>query len=198
MNKPTFPRVISSLFKELPGDNENFHKLASILSDKTKDNEERFSPMKHIKIIDCIQDTVHEFHGRAYLGSNNKIQVCGNAVWKMFLNSDRFRLQQLLLHELVHFYDKQVLNWNLYNAKQLTCSEIRAYNLSGVCNGSNLCIFDRVNASLSMATATRFMENSQRTMLISSCFNECMSDKRPLEEKETRLETKLAEPPTGK
>merc|ERR1712189_125389 len=117
-----YSTILRSLFNKLPGDVERFHEL-------------------HVKLIDCAYDRTIPFFGRAYLGSDNNIYMCGNATWKMFLQNDRRAIQNLVLHEMIHLYDRRVREFDFRRPDDLACSEVRAYAMSSQCNGSPLCIF---------------------------------------------------------
>lgn len=176
---PTYPHIINSLFKRLSGDNEKFHDLADALS---KHDESKFKPQQAIRIFDCFHDRGVPFFGRAYLGADDKIYLCGNAVWKMFVQNDRNGLQTLLLHEMVHLYDKQVKHLNFYKVDDLACSEIRAYHLSSNCGNNDKCVMKKTADSLKLAQATRYIEEPERIKIIGNVIQRCMADTSPFDE----------------
>ena len=171
-----FNRLISSLFVQLPGDIQKFHQLSDILK---KDQEIKFKPTEHIKLIDCISDRINPYQGRAYLATDDKIYLCGNAIWKKFVDNDRKEVQTLLLHELIHFYDKKVKNINFYNPSDLACSEIRAYNITNVCQGDKTCILKKTMNSLRVAEASRFVNDNEKLAILSKVGVDCMKDESP-------------------
>jgi len=180
-DQPSFPSILNSLFRRLPGDIERFHQLAEEL----KANETvSFKPLRDIKIIDCVQDRNIPFFGRAFLSGDNRIFMCGNTTWKMFLRNDRRGLQNLLLHEMIHFYDRKVRNFNFSTAPDLACSEIRAYDMSSTCDGSSICVFRKTEGSMSMSQATQYMPKEERTAVIAGLIHRCMADKMPFERPE--------------
>ena len=180
-----FPALINSLFRKLPGDDDNFHEMADYL--KT-DDKIQFRPLRSIKILDCVTDRQMPFFGRAFLDANDRINLCGNATWKLFFDNKRRELQRLLLHEMVHFYDRKVENYNFYKPRDLACSEIRAYNMSSTCGGSELCVRNKALASLEMSYATRFMMPAERMAILDEMVTRCMKNtspfKRPDDDKE--------------
>jgi len=171
-------RVINSLFTKLDGDFQNFHQIGDLLKD---DPIVQLKPHQDILLIDCIKDRIRPYHGRGYLATDSKIYLCGNTIWKSLIASDRKAIQSLITHELIHLYDKKVKNFNFYNSRDLACSEIRAYNLANNCNGSPMCVFNKTNNSLKLAEATRFLQDSERKMIISGVIKECMQDRTPFD-----------------
>merc|ERR1711988_371357 len=168
-----FPKVVNSLFTELDGDNENFHRFSKALE------KHGLNPKKQLIITDCLQDLHNPFWGQAFISSKNELYLCGNTVWKSFITSDRKKLQQILIHNLVHLYDKEVLNFDLYTTEDLACSKIRAYNFSNECRGDRRCILENTKADMKVSIATEKMNSEQKDALLSSIFAKCINDKRP-------------------
>ena len=140
-----FCQGLSLIFAELDGDNENFHRFAKALE------EHGLNPKKQMIITDCLQDLKNPFWGQAFISSKNELYLCGNTVWKSFITSDRKKLQQILIHNLVHLYDKEVLNFDLYTTEDLACSKIRAYSFSNECRGDRRCIFENTKADMKVS-----------------------------------------------
>jgi len=177
-----YPTILNSLFKRLPGDVDRFHDMAETLAN---DEKVSFKPLRDIRMIDCLSDRNIPFFGRAFLSADNRIYVCGNTTWKMFLKNDRRGIQNLLLHEMIHLYDRKVRGFNFYAAHDLACSEIRAYHMSSTCDDSSLCVFRKTDGSLSMSASTQYMAQEERTAVISSVLHRCMKDQMPFERPET-------------
>ena len=178
-NNFQYSAIIKSLFKELPGDVEKFHEISKILSTEKVINDKPFNSLKNLKLIDCAYDRTIPFFGRAYLGSDDNIYLCGNTTWKMFLQNDRRGLQNLVLHEMIHLYDRKVRGFDFRRPDDLACSEIRAYNMSSNCNGSKICIMQKTDASLSASHATQYMDSLKRTEVIAGLLDRCMKDQSP-------------------
>ena len=193
-NNFQYASIIKSLYKELPGDVEKFHQIHKILnSEKIFDSKNpdskpfQFNYLKHLNLIDCAYDRTIPFFGRAYLGSDNNIYLCGNTTWKLFLQNDRRSLQNLVLHEMIHLYDRKIRDFDFRRPDDLACSEIRAYAMSSNCNGSRICIMQKTDASLSASHATQFMEPLKRTEVIAGMLDRCLSDQNPFVKNEAVL-----------
>ena len=159
---------LTKIFTQLPGDDLNFHTMVKSLTEL-----EKFDFSKDVVIYDCVQDRDYPFWGRAFFSVNEKIYLCGNSVWKSIMKNDRKEIQRVLLHELVHLYDKKVRNWNLFIPEDLACSETRAYNLSSNCKGKNDCLTKLVRGSLEKCIATKDMSVFDRELLILEALKKC-------------------------
>jgi len=179
-----YPSILNSIFKRLPGDVDRFHDMAEELA---KDGKVSFKPLRDIRILDCLSDRNIPFFGRAFLSADNRIYICGNTTWKMFLRNDRRGLQNLLLHEMIHLYDRKVRGFNFFTPHDLACSEIRAYHMSSTCDDSSLCVFRKTDGSMSMSASTQYMAQAERTSIISSVLHRCMKDQMPFERPETPI-----------
>lgn len=175
-NNFQYASILKSLYKDLPGDVEKFHQIHKILH---TEKSLQFNYLKHLKMIDCAYDRTIPFFGRAYLGSDNNIYLCGNTTWKMFLQNDRRSIQNLVLHEMIHLYDRKIRGFDFRRPDDLACSEIRAYAMSSDCNGSKICIMQKTDASLSASHATQFMEPLKRSEVIAGMLDRCLSDQNP-------------------
>ena len=168
--------IVNSIFTKLPGDNKRFHKIV----DELKNSELKFDPKKHVKIIDCEEDRSVPYRGKAFLTSPEvNLYICGNATWKHFLKNDRKAIHSILLHKLIHLYDQKVQNYNFYSAQDLACTEIRAFNLSDSCDGSRICLIDKVSRTLGTTNATKYMEKEERLQVISSVMMRSIKDESP-------------------
>lgn len=121
---------------------------------------------------------------QAYISSNqstDQILLCGNRVWKELISNDRIALQKILTHQMSHLYDKKVKKLNFYNSRDLACSELRAFYLSGACSGSGSgnvrCLFDRTDRKLKFSEPTMFLERNSRKNLIEEAFENCINSK---------------------
>jgi len=97
----------------------------------------------------------------------------------MFLQNDRRAIQNLVLHEMIHLYDRKIRGFDFRRPDDLACSEIRAYAMSSDCNGSKICIMQKTDASLSASHATQFMEPLKRSEVIAGMLDRCLSDQNP-------------------
>ena len=66
--------------------------------------------------------------------------------------------------------------FNFYSAQDLACTEIRAFNLSDSCGGSQICLFEKVSHTLGKTNATKYINEKERLQIISSVMMRCIKD----------------------
>lgn len=116
------------------------------------------------------------------------ILLCSNWI------RDKWHLEDVLTHELVHAYDYLKFNVDYNNLKHHACTEIRASMLSGECriwneikktgfggfgNKFQSCIKRR--ATLSVAANPRCSGDEEAEKVVESVFQSCFNDTRPFE-----------------
>lgn len=116
------------------------------------------------------------------------ILLCSNRI------KDKWQLEDVLTHELVHAYDYLKFKVDLSNLKHHACTEIRASMLSGECRIFNeikktgLANFDKKfqscikrRAVLSVSANPNCKGQEQAETVVNSVWNSCFTDTRPFE-----------------
>lgn len=116
------------------------------------------------------------------------ILLCANWI------RDKWHLEDVLTHELVHAYDYLKFNLDYNNLKHHACTEIRASMLSGECRIFNeirktgLANFDKKfqacikrRASLSVAANPNCKDQQEAEKVVNTVWSSCFNDSRPFE-----------------
>ncbi|KAG7192786.1 Mitochondrial inner membrane protease atp23 [Scheffersomyces spartinae] len=135
-----------------------------------------------IKCLDCNDLKGGGFHPQ------EGILLCAN--WL----KDKWQLEDVLTHELVHAYDYKVFAVDLNNLKHHACTEIRASMLSGECRVLNeirktgLANFStkfqscvRRRAVLSVTANPKCKDAAEAEAVVGHVWNSCFNDTRPFE-----------------
>ena len=192
--------LISSIFKKLPNDSKPFH----LLSDKLIQTN-KFKPSQNIKLLDCHTNGPMSASGQklssvysfdSFLGSDNKIYLCGDRVWEKLVKNDRRGVQEILLKGMVHFYDRNVKGLNFYNSRDYACSEIRGFSLAKrVVDAkenekqnrapplSISEIFEHTEESLRKSESTKYLNAKDRVDVIANTMENCLKDKTPFDDR---------------
>eukprot|EP00916_Digyalum_oweni_P008098 GHVL01013563.1.p1 GENE.GHVL01013563.1~~GHVL01013563.1.p1 ORF type:complete len:227 (+),score=36.23 GHVL01013563.1:50-730(+) len=75
----------------------------------------------------CVKCDKNASHKAGYSPKYHRVWICGNKV------KGYFDFKRTLIHELVHAFDFARAKIDTSNCEHVTCSEIRAINLSGEC-----------------------------------------------------------------
>lgn len=117
------------------------------------------------------------------------ILLCSNRI------RDKFQLEDILTHELVHYYDNLKFKVNWANLKHHACSEIRASSLSGECRltkqfwlgalskfkmGHQDCVKRRAVLSV-MANPLCDGDKKKAEKVVEEVWTSCLNDTRPFE-----------------
>lgn len=116
------------------------------------------------------------------------ILLCANWI------KDKYNLEDILTHELIHAYDHLKFNVDLNNLKHHACTEIRASMLSGECRifseikRTGLSNFDKKfqscikrRAILSVTANPNCKDKEEAERVVNSVWTSCFNDTRPFE-----------------
>ncbi|KZO94061.1 mitochondrial inner membrane protease ATP23 [Calocera viscosa TUFC12733] len=122
------------------------------------------------------------------MAKDGSILLCQNRIW------DKQKMEDTIMHELVHAYDRAKFDLDLQNCRHHACTEIRANNLSGDCKWNRevtrgffgftkqhqACVRRRALMSLAQNPACSAPGVAERA--VDDVWESCIKDTRPFDE----------------